>query len=96
MTAVDLLTKWKFVVEFEDEDTKEISGTFGQANSREECEALIEYDTQVHSSNGRTVINVEAVEVCARCEGEGKILAGTGRQLICHACGGHHGSISNL
>jgi hypothetical protein len=38
-----LRTKWKFVVEFEDEETNEISGTIGQADTREECEGLLEY-----------------------------------------------------
>ena len=37
------VTKWKFVVEFEDDETKELSGTIGQANTREECEGLFEY-----------------------------------------------------
>ena len=39
-----MVTRWKFVVEFEDDETKEISGTMGQAETREECEGLIEYD----------------------------------------------------
>jgi hypothetical protein len=42
MTQDALRTKWKFVVEFEDEETHEISGTIGQADTREECEGLLE------------------------------------------------------
>ena len=77
MTQDALRTKWKFVVEYqyEDEETKEISGTIGQADTREECEGLLEFDMQYHDSHGRIVLNAEAAEVCAKCEGEGKIAA---------------------
>jgi hypothetical protein len=94
MIQTAIVTKWKFVVEFEDEETKEISGTLGETETAEECEGLIEYDVQDHTSRGRTVINAEAVEICAQCEGEGKIPAGNGELAICDACGGHHGPIS--
>jgi hypothetical protein len=94
MTQVAIVTKWKFVVEFEDWETGEISGTTGQASTREECEGLIEYDTQYHADHGRTVLNVEACEICAECEGEGQIPAGNGGRVICQACGGHLGPIS--
>src|SRR6202034_3282135 len=60
MTQDTFRTKWKFVVEFEDEETKEISGTLGQAETREECEGLLEYDVQYHNLHGRSVINAEA------------------------------------
>jgi hypothetical protein len=96
MPQTAILTKWKFVVEFEDEETNEISGTIGQADTREECEGLIEYEMQYHRSRGRTVLNAEAAEVCAKCEGEGKIPAGNGEQVLCEACGGHLGPISSL
>ena len=82
MTQVAIVTKWKFVVEFEDWETGEISGTTGQASTREECEGLIEYDTQYHADHGRTVLNVEACEICAECEGEGQIPAGNGGRDI--------------
>ena len=49
MTQIAIVTKWKFVVEFEDWETREISGTTGQAGTREECEGLIEYDMQYHT-----------------------------------------------
>ena len=55
MTQDTFRTKWKFVVEFEDEETKEISGTIGQADTREECEGFLEYDMQYHASHGRIV-----------------------------------------
>ena len=83
-----LRTKWKFVVEFEDEETHEISGTIGQTHTREECEGLLEFDMQHHHSHGRNVLNAEAAEVCAKCEGEGKIAAMNGGLVICDACGG--------
>ena len=88
------VTKWKFVVEFEDDETKEVSGTIGQADTREECAGLIEHDVQYHHSRERTVIQTEAVEICAQCEGIGIISTGDGRQVICEACGGHLGPIS--
>ena len=75
MIRAALRTKWKFVVEFEDEETNEISGTIGQADTREECEGRLEFDMQYHDSYGRNVLNAEAAEVCAKCEGEGKIAA---------------------
>jgi hypothetical protein len=94
MAQSAVVTKWKFVVEFEDDETKEISGTIGQADTREECEGLMEHDVQYHRSHERTVIQTEAVEICAQCGGDGKIPAGNGRQVICEACGGHLGPIS--
>jgi hypothetical protein len=95
MTRDAFRTKWKFVVEFEDEETEEISGTLGQADTREECEGLLEYDVQYHNSHGRTVINAEAAEVCAQCEGEGTRVANGGVE-ICDSCGGRLGPIANL
>jgi hypothetical protein len=94
MTQTAIRTKWKFVLEFEDEETGEIAGTTGQADTQEECEGLIEYEVQYHCSGGRTVVNAEAGEVCAECEGEGQISAGNSGRVICQACGGHLGSIS--
>lgn len=89
-------TKWKFVVEFEDEETQEISGTIGQAGTRGECEELIEFDVQFHIFNGRTVINAEAAEICAQCEGAGKLEAVNGGGVVCDACGGHIGPITRF
>ena len=96
MTQTAIHTKWKFVVEFEDDETQEISGTIGQADTREECDGLLEYDMEYHRSHGRTVVNAEAAEVCAKCEGEGQIAAMNGGLVICDACGGRLGPISNL
>ena len=96
MTQTAILTKWKFVVEFEDDETKEVSGTIGRADTLEQCEGLVEYETQVHSSHGRLVVNAEAAEICAKCDGEGIIPAGKDGRIICDACGRHLGPISNL
>jgi hypothetical protein len=96
MTQDAFPTVWKFVVEFEDEETQEISGTIGQADTREECEGLLEYDMQYHESHGQTVLNAEAAEVCAQCEGEGTRPAQNGGSASCDACGGRIGPISNL
>jgi hypothetical protein len=94
MAQSAVVTKWKFVVEFEDDETKELSGTIGHADTREECEGLIEHDVQYHRSHERTVTQTEAVELCAQCEGDGKISAENGKRVICEACGGHLGPIS--
>ena len=88
------ITKWKFVVEFEDDETREISGTIGEAETHEECAGSIEDQAQCHRSRGQTVVNAEAWEVCARCEGEGLIPSGNDGRVICEACGGHLGSTS--
>jgi hypothetical protein len=97
MTQLAIRTTWKFVVEFEDEETGEISGTIGRATTREECEALMEYDVEYCRCNGGQIVNAEAGEVCAECEGEGKIIeAGNCGTVICQACGGHVGSIAEF
>ena len=96
MTQEALLTKWKFVVEFEDTATNEILGTIGQADTREECEGLLEYERQNLYSDGQIILNAEAAEVCAQCEGEGEISAGSSGLVICDACGGRHGPIATL
>jgi hypothetical protein len=96
MTQIAIATKWKFVVEFEDQETGEISGTLGQACSQEECEGLIEYDLQYHGDRGRTVVNVEIWEICAECEGEAQIPTWNGGRVICQACGGHLGPVSKM
>ena len=96
MTQIAIATKWKFVVEFEDQETGEISGTIGQADSLEECEGLMDYDTEYHRDQGRTVFNAEAGEICAECEGEGLIPIGNGGRIVCEACGGHLGPISKM
>jgi hypothetical protein len=87
-------TKWKFVVEFEDEETREISGTIGQASDREECEGLIEHEMQYHDSQGRTVLNAEASEVCSECEGEGIVTGRSGMPVVCQTCGGRVGPMT--
>jgi hypothetical protein len=96
MTQIAFVTKWQFVVEFEDQETGEISGTIGRAGTWEECESLIEYDVQYHRDHERTVLNAEAGEICAACEGEGQLPIGNGGCIICQACGGHQGAVSTL
>jgi len=96
MTQTAILTEWKFVVEFEDEESREISGIIGKADSLEECEGAVEDEIQCQISQGRTVVNAEAVEWCAVCEGKGKIRAEGGGEIICDSCGGHLGSIAIL
>ena len=85
MTQDALRTKWKFVVEFEDEETHEISGTIGQADTRKECAGILEFDRQYHDSHGRIVLNAEAAEVCAAC-GDIAVVR-KGQAMICQTCG---------
>ena len=73
MTQDTFRSKWKFVVELEDEETNEISGTIGQADTWEQCEGLLEYDMQYHDSYGRIVLNAEAAKVCASVRVKGKL-----------------------
>jgi hypothetical protein len=96
MTQTAILTEWKFVVEFENEESREISGIIGKADTLEECEGAIEDEIQYHVSQGRTIVNAEAVELCAKCEGKGKIRVENGGEIICDACGGHLGSMAIL
>jgi hypothetical protein len=60
-----IFTTWKFVVEFEDDETNEISATLGQADTAEECEGSIEDESQYQCCCGKTVLNIESWEVCA-------------------------------
>ena len=95
MTETPCRTKWKFVVEFEDDETREIiPGTIGQASDREQCQGLIEHEIQYHDSHGRTVLNAEASEVCSECDGEGMITGQSRRPAVCQSCGGRVGPLS--
>jgi hypothetical protein len=96
MSQTAVRTKWKFVVEFEDEETNEISGTIGQADTREECEGLLEHEIDYHSSLGRTVVNAEASEVCTKCQGEGNSTSEGGVRAVCDTCGGRLGAVAKL
>jgi len=69
MTQTAIVAKWKFVLTFEDDETAEISAAIGEADSEEECEALIEYEMQHHRSLGKNLVDAEAGEVCAECDG---------------------------
>jgi hypothetical protein len=91
MTQNAIATKWRFVVDLEDDETQEILGTVGHASDREECEAHIEHEVQYHCSNGRTAFNAEVGESCAKCDGDGKISGQIDERVICQACGGHTG-----
>jgi hypothetical protein len=94
MTQNAIPTKWRFIVEFEDDESRELSGTIGQADTFEECEASMADEALYHRSRGRTVVNLEIGELCAECDGEGQIPAGNGGRVICQACGGNLGPIS--
>ena len=96
MIASSIRTKWKFIVEFEDEETHEIAGTLGQAATRDECEAFIEEEMQYHFSRDRIAVTAEAVEICEQCEGEGSIPVEDDIVSICDACGGRIGILSSF
>jgi hypothetical protein len=72
LTGPAIITTWKFVVEFEDDETNEISAILGQVYTAE-CEGSIEDEVQYQCCCGRTVLNIEALTVSAECEGEKKI-----------------------
>ena len=73
MIANAIHTKWKFIVEFEDEETGAIAGTLGEAPDRDECEALVEEEMEYQRLRGYIRVTAEAVELCEQCEGEGSI-----------------------
>ena len=59
MIANAIHTKWKFIVEFEEEETGAIAGTLGEAPDRDECEALVEEEMEyqlarLYSGDGRS------------------------------------------
>jgi hypothetical protein len=57
-------TKWKFIVQFEDEETGEIAGTLGEAADRDECEVLVEDEMEYQRLRGYIRLTAEAVELC--------------------------------
>jgi hypothetical protein len=89
-------TKWKFVVEFFDDETQQISGTVGQAGTCDECAGLVEYEVDLLRSSGQTLVNAEAYQVCAQCDGQGKIETPDGALAICYTCRGEVGPVSTL
>ena len=70
MIANAIHTKWKFIVEFEDEETGAIEGTLGKAADRDECELLVEDEMEYQRLRGYIRVTAEAVELCEQCEGE--------------------------
>jgi hypothetical protein len=96
MIANAIHTKWKFIVEFEDEETGAIAGTLGEAPDRDECEALIEEEMEYQRLRGYIRVTAEAVELCEQCEGEGSIPVEDGIVSICDACGGRIGILSTF
>src|ERR1700737_5462600 len=92
MIANAIHTKWKFIVEFEDEETGEITGTLGEAADRDECEVLVEDEMEYQRLRGYIRVTAEAVELCEQCEGEGSIPVEDDIVSICDACGGRIGT----
>ena len=52
MIATAIHTKWKFIVEFEDEETGAIEGTLGEAADHDECEVLVEDEMEYQRLRG--------------------------------------------
>src|SRR6202163_4068595 len=96
MIATVIHTKWKFIVEFEDEETGTTAGTLGEAADREECEMLVEEEMQCQRLRGYIRVTAEAVELCEQCEGEGSIPVEEDIVSICDACGGRIGVLSTF
>ena len=88
--------KWKFIVEFEDQETGTIAGTLGEAADRDECEVLIEEEMEYRRLRGYIRVSAEAVELCEQCEGEGSIPVEDAIVSICDACGGRIGILSSF
>jgi hypothetical protein len=68
-----ILTAWKFIVEFEDDETNQISAILGQADTDEECKGSTEEEAQYQCSHERTVLNIESWEVCSGSVAEAQI-----------------------
>jgi hypothetical protein len=96
MIANAIHTKWKFIVEFEEEETGAIEGTLGKAADREECEVLVQDEMEYRRLRGYIRVTAEAVELCDQCEGEGSIPVEDGIVSICDACGGRIGILSTF
>jgi hypothetical protein len=96
MIATVIHTKWKFIVEYEDEETGAIAGILGEAADREECEMLVEEEMQCQRLRGYIRVTAEAVELCSQCEGQGSIPVEEDIVSICDACGGRIGVLSTF
>jgi hypothetical protein len=96
MIANAIHTKWKFIVEFEDEETGAIEGALGEAADRDECEVLVQDEMEYRRLRGYIRVTAEAVELCEQCEGEGSIPVEDGIVSICDACGGRIGILSTF
>jgi hypothetical protein len=94
MIQLGIHTKWRFLVEFEDEETGEVSGLAGEAETRDECDGLIDHEIEHRHLRGRRIVNIEAGELCSECNGNGAVPAGDGGFVLCSVCEGHLGPIS--
>jgi hypothetical protein len=94
MIQLGIHTKWRFLVEFEDEETGEVSGSVGEAETRDECAGLIDHEVDHHRLRGRYIVNIEAGELCSECNGNGAVPAEDGGFVLCSECEGHLGPIS--
>ena len=94
MIQLGIHTKWRFLVEFEDEETGEVSGIAGEAETQDECGGLIDHEIERYRLRGRRIVNIEAGELCSECNGNGAVPAGDGGFVLCSACEGHLGPIS--
>jgi hypothetical protein len=96
MIANAIHTKWKFIVEFENEETGVIAGILGEAADREECEMLVEEEMRCQRLGGYIRVTAEAVELCAQCKGAGSTPVEEDIVSICDACGGRIGVLSTF
>jgi RecJ-like exonuclease len=96
MSTISIRTKWKFIVEYEDEETGTIAGVVGEAVDRDECEVLVEDEMEYQRLRGYIRVASEAVELCEQCQGKGSIPVKDGIVSICDACGGRIGVLSTF
>jgi hypothetical protein len=93
MLQIAAPTRWRYIVECQDIESGFIRAVVGSADSREECEAHVAYEAELQRDLGRHVVNMEACELCAVCDGEGIITPRLPRpeQIRCRSCGGRKG-----
>jgi hypothetical protein len=91
-------TRWRYIVECQDIDSGFIRAVVGSADTREECEAYALYEADLQRDLGRSVVNMEACELCLACDGDGVIIPRLpgAEQIRCRACAGRKGPFRRI
>jgi hypothetical protein len=98
MTQVGAPTKWRYIVECQDNESGSIYVIIGSANDREECEGRASQEVGYQRDLYRHVVNAEACELCQECEGDGVVLSSepSAHRTRCGACDGHLGPFTRI